>query len=429
MIPFQHPQKSKDADCQINGHISLLDLPVEIVLDIIAWLPRSGKERRRKSKPHSIIQSFKALRLTSKSLAGVLTPVLLNAVNISCSSSARDFLEWCKQYTSQNRDPPVRRLTITNVGHPSLSNKLQAIPYEVFEDILSAISPSLHQLKIVFDDCFEFSPKIAHSFQRAQKLWALHLQILSKPPHLNMPPPASTPNPPGGLQLHDPCRFLACLKALPSLSELNLNNCLDYCRPLTMNDELTSLPPVQHMSVSIESHSTSLPSEPHKFLLELCRAMSDSLLILQIRGSRYDSSKLLPVLAATRSRLEALHLGDAGLVQNFRQWRFPRLRTFLLDDSRYLTREEFNSPFFHQITTLVLRRWNGTDVPLDIPVETFASLKRVILTYTSRVSLDTITLSKACQDACIDLLASTKSVDLREIWTVDAVEAQMEEIS
>jgi hypothetical protein len=81
-----------------------------------------------------------------------------------------------------------------------------------------------------------------------------------------------------------------------------------------------------------------------------------------------------------------------------------------------LTREEFNSPFFHQITTLVLRRWNGTDVPLDIPVETFASLKRVILTYTSRVSLDTITLSKACQDACIDLLASTKSVDLREIW-------------
>ena len=112
--------------------------------------------------------------------------------------------------------------------------------------------------------------------------------------------------------------------------------------------------------------------------------------------------------------------------------------------------EEFTSPFFDQIMTLALRRWDGTDVPLDIPVETLPSLKRVILTHTTQLSYDTISLHNACQNTGIDLLASAKSVNLQEIWvseefptilniegclphicvqTVDKLEARIQEIS
>ncbi|KNZ53848.1 hypothetical protein VP01_311g8 [Puccinia sorghi] len=433
MSTFQYPQESKGRTltrkCKTDGQITLLDLPVEIVFDIIAWL-RSGKHGCRKSRPHSIIQSFKSLRLTSRSLAGFLAPVLLDAVDISCSATAQDFLTWCRACAAQNREPPVRRLAIRNVGHPSLdNNNLQLIPYEIFEDILSVISPSLHQLKIAFDDCFEFSDKTAHSFRRANKLWALHLHINSQPLDSGISSPDSIFNDTGNMQLHNPCSFLASLKALPNLRELNLNSCLDYCTPFDTNGQFTSLPRVQHLCIRINSHSTSLPSEPHNFLLELCRALSDNLLILEITGSRYDSSKLLPALAVTRHRLEALYLCEASVVQTLREWRFPRLRTFLLDDSRYLAREEFISPFFDQIMTLALRRWDGTDVPLDIPVQTLPSLKRVILTHTTQHSHDTISLHNACRDTGIDLFASAKSVNLQEIWAVDKLEARIQEIS
>ncbi|KAI7959374.1 hypothetical protein MJO28_003165 [Puccinia striiformis f. sp. tritici] len=420
MASFQHSQKSRGdtlvRSSTVNGNMTLLDLPVEIVLDIVGWLRRSGTKENRKSRHNTSFQSFKALRLTSRSLAGILAPVLLDAVNISCITSARDFLEWCAECADHNREPPVRRLTIRNVGHPSSpSDNPQLVPYHLLEDILLAIAPSLHQLKIHFYDCFEFTDKITHSFRRAKKLWALHLEVNPHLPHSN-PVPLTSPYP-----------FLSSLKALTSLSELNLNNCLDHCMPLETRYPFTPLPCVQHLSVRIDSSSTSSPSEPHKFLLELCRAISNSLLILEIKGSRYDSSKLLPVLSVTRRRLEALSLSDAGLVQKCNRLKFPRLRTLFLDDSRYLTREEFYSPFFEQLNTIVLRRWCGTDVPLDIPVEAIPNLNRVILTYTAHLTPDTIPLFKACQDSGIELLASAKSVDLREIWTVDTLEAQVEE--
>ncbi|KAH9462085.1 hypothetical protein Pst134EB_006004 [Puccinia striiformis f. sp. tritici] len=173
--------------------------------------------------------------------------------SISLITSARDFLE-C--------DNP------------------QLVPYHLLEDILLAIAPSLHQLKIHFYDCFEFTDKITHSFRRAKKLWALHLE------------------------------------ALTSLSELGISTTvLIIACLLETRYPFTPLLCVQHLSVRIDSSSTSSPSEPHKFLLELCRAISNSLLILEIKGSRYDWSKLLPVLSVTRRRLEALSLSDAGLVQ------------------------------------------------------------------------------------------------------------------
>ncbi|KAA1095193.1 hypothetical protein PGT21_036509 [Puccinia graminis f. sp. tritici] len=406
----------------VNGQKTLLDLPIEMMLEIITWLPRSREKARRKSKQ---ISPRKALRLTSRFLAVALEPFLLDAVSISCASSARDFLKWCTECVAQNRDPPVRRLSISNVGHPSLGiTNPQLVFYNVFEGILSVISPCLHQLKVEFYNCFEFSDKIVHSFGRATRLWALHLQINGQPPRLNPVPQVPMRDASANLDLHDPYPFLASLRALPSLSELDLNNCLDYCMSLDTNPDSNLLPCVQHLSINIDSHSTSLPSHPHKFLLELCRVFSESLLILEIKGSRYDSSKLLPVLGATRRRLEALYISDVALAQKCQELKFPRLRTFMLDDSRYLTRDEFRSPFFEQISTLVLRRWKGTDVPLEIPVEAFPNLNRVVLTYTSHITLDIASLLKECQGACIDLLATPKSVNLKEIWAVDAAEAR-----
>ncbi|KAI9625088.1 hypothetical protein H4Q26_016475 [Puccinia striiformis f. sp. tritici PST-130] len=383
MASFQHSQKSRGdtliRSSTVNGNMTLLDLPVEIVLDIVGWLRRSGTKENRKSRHNTSFQSFKALRLTSRSLAGILAPVLLDAVNISCITSARDFLEWCAECADHNREPPVRAANQSKCWAPFLLSD----------------NPQL--------------------LQTAKKLWALHLEVNPHLPHSN-PVPLTSPYP-----------FCSSLKALTSLSELNLNNCLDHCMPLETRYPFTPLPCVQHLSVRIDSSSTSSPSEPHKFLLELCRAISNSLLILEIKGSRYDSSKLLPVLSVTRRRLEALSLSDAGLVQKCNRLKFPRLRTLFLDDSRYLTREEFYSPFFEQLNTIVLRRWCGTDVPLDIPVEAIPNLNRVILTYTAHLTPDTIPLFKACQDSGIELLASAKSVDLREIWTVDTLEAQVEE--
>ncbi|OAV99850.1 hypothetical protein PTTG_12645 [Puccinia triticina 1-1 BBBD Race 1] len=428
MTTFQHPRKPKCPalvrSSKVNGQMTLLDLPVEIVLNIIAWLPRSAKEARRKSKQHSIIQSFKALRLTSKPLAGIVAPVLLDAVNISSTSSARGFLKWCTDCAAQNRDPPVRRLSIRNVGHPSLSVNPQLVPYDVCEDILSVIAPGLCELKIVFYDCFEFSDKIANSFRRARRLWALHLQINTQTPQCTSVPTTATLDAQVNLKLHNPYPFLTSLRALPSLSELDLNNCLDHCMPLGSTGQFPSLPCVQHLRIIIDNNSTSSPSHPHKFLFELCRAISDSLLILEIKGSRYEPSKLVPVLAVARRRLEALYLSDVVLVQKCRELDFPRLRTFMLDDSRYLTRGEFYSPMFEQINTLVLRRWMGTDVPLDVPVEAFPNLNRVVLTHTSHLTPDITSLVRQCQDGNIELLASAKSMNLKEIWTVDTAEAR-----
>lgn len=422
-FPRQAPQDFSQRP-QNSGYsgLTLLDLPVEILLNIFAWLPHSNEEQERlercKASHQSITHSLKALRLTSRSLSIFLAPVLFDAIQISNTSSARGFFRWCSERGFRGNRPPVRRLTISNVASPSISKPAtHLIPYDIFEDLLVLLTSSLHQLKIEFSDCFTFSEKMALAFRRAKQLSVLHLRITKKARHPNSSPSRTRPT-----HLHDARPFLKFLGALPNLFELNLGNCLDHCMSLDINDQMTCLPLVRHLVVNFDKQSSLLPNNPHTLLLQLCSAIADSLLILEIKGSRYDPGKLISLLRVTQERLEALHLSDTSLVPECAGLQFPRLRSFRLDDSRYLTPAEFRSPLFERVNTLVLRTWGGTDVPLDVPVETFPNLKRIILTHTPHFTRDILPLFKACNAASVNLLSSSGSIDLIEIWAIDAID-------
>ncbi|MBW0480929.1 hypothetical protein O181_020644 [Austropuccinia psidii MF-1] len=346
------------------------------------------------------------------------------AQHIGTDTSARSFLEWCKHDFYKANRPKVRRLTIKNLGPRAISPSPPVISYAVFEDILEALAPELRQLKVGFSNCFQFSHKLLTHFKRANQLSVLHLQSSSSHPQVISQQSSEVLAPPYLPQLYDPHQLFTALASLPNLVQLDLNDCLDYCSPLTFYSAFNSLPPIRHLIVNVKCEHLSFSSSRHMTLRHLCATISDSLKVLEIRGARYNPAKFVQVLATVQQGLEALSLSNISLVEHCNRLEFSRLRTLQLNDSRYLSDDAFHSGMFQQLVTLLIRTWNVIDEPLVIPLGRLTKLRRVILTHATQSSPDTIVLSKACQASNVDCLLTNQSVELIDMWALDASEPQ-----
>ncbi|KAI8460865.1 hypothetical protein BY996DRAFT_1542353 [Phakopsora pachyrhizi] len=410
----------------------LADLPVEILLLIFKFIHQDSMVAQARVIPRgSEDHPFKKLRLVSRKFSQILRDEIFKSVTIRCSDSARGFFEWYTNIaTNQGGNLRISRLSISNVvrtsDHQGIILYDQTIGYDIFQDILSTLAPSLLQLRIEFLENFEFSENVIQSFSRAKFLKVLHLQVLkyssrslvsknilkdSSRSHHNTPTITRT--------LYNVKPLLRAIESLQNLKELDLNSCLDFCNPLPTSENVGLLG-ITHLSLSLAAGTTSFANSQHLTLLKLCKSVIKTLKILEIKGFRYNPAKVAPVLSVVRNDIEALRISELTLLQLCNGVEFSKLQIIAIDDSRYLRQEDFEVPMFQKVKTLILRTCNLGESPLEIPVERLPNLKRIILlSNTRRPTTENLQLFKTCKDFNVELLYTFGSIDLRHVNLIE----------
>lgn len=399
------------------------ELPTELILNIIDNVEhgpdlRSSRQKDRLASKASPTDTVKRLRLVNKRFSEISRSELFQSVKVDNESQGQHFLAWY-QSLQPNHRPRVSRLSVAKV-HPGTIDHT-GTSFKVFEEIIIMLAPGLIQLQVEFLDCFNFSPTIVKNLAHCSRLTTLHLKVATQQPdHTTQSCQTSTPQEIGNQAVHSPQysldSLLDALHALPKLISLDLNNCLDKCPVLLSAHLHPRLPSIVRLSANLQNGQTAFRRDQHISLCTLADALKSSLKHLVIRGSRYESERLVPVLEAVSANLQTLQLSETSVVNHCPELEFPKLRTICLDDSRFPQVHQFSSPLFQSASTLIFRTWNSgldtNDAPLEIPDDTLAHLRQVILTHTSKPTKATVQLYKACSKNNVDLFLMDRNIDV-----------------
>ncbi|KAH9823199.1 hypothetical protein DFH28DRAFT_946355 [Melampsora americana] len=419
MTPCVNPTRTQVPSPQVRSVSNCLgELPTELILNIIhhftceADLGLSGQKNRLAAK-HSSIDTIKRLRLVNKRFSEISRSKLFQSVKIENDLQGRDFVKWY-QSLQPNHRPRVSRLSVAKI-HAGFIDR-RSTSFKVFEQVITMLAPGLIQLQVEFLDCFMFSSTVVKNLARCSSLTTLHLKVATQ-----QPCDAIQSSQKLGNQLVHSAQYsldslLDALHALPNLISLDLNNCLDRCPVLLSANTHPRLPSIVRLSANLQNGQTAFRRDQHISLCTLADALKSSLKHLVIRGSRYESERLVPVLEAVSANLQTLQLSETSVVNHCPQLEFPKLRTISLDDSRFPQVHQFSSPLFQSASTLIFRTWNSgldtNDAPLEIPDDTLAHLRQVILTHTSKPTKATVQLYKACSKNNVDLFLMDRSMDV-----------------
>lgn len=415
-----------------QSHYSLQDLPLEILYEILnhLLLPDLMETNSIKSYHHpSQLHPFKNLRLINKTFSQLLVYPLFRSIKIEHQSQASDCLNWYQAYESHQR-PSVFRLSISKVKTFKEDEDEDGIRFKTFEDLIDLLAPNLIQLQVIFKSNLESSQAILKSYKRCRQLSTLHLNIHSPSPlHLSTSSLTSQPTNVGGMitgsghqqQTYSPHILLDLLNALPCLNTLDLHQSLYPCSAPSSfkSHDHQWLGKIVNLSFDLQSHRAGDLDHQMYILSKLTHSFSSSLKTLEIRGSRYDSIQLLPILTSISSHLELLHLSEISILEHCSHLQFPKLQTLWFDDVRFPNLIELGSSIFESVSTLILRTWNaGLDLnesPPLVPIHQLSQLKRIILTHVSRPTKATVPLYMSCARAGVELYLIRHQINLGDL--------------